>query len=120
MVSGWIVKPLRSADGERRLVVAAVLQALQDARRGDVEAWVWLDTTGRQWCEMLGIDGVDDWQTAAGRVEACRRELADDRTEYWARYHERNKDDPAYQERQRAKRARYQVKRKARAQTAEP
>jgi hypothetical protein len=85
---GWVVKPLRSVDGERRLIVACITQALLDARKGDVEAWRWLDTTGRRWCELLGIDGVEDWQAAALRMDRCRRELA---------------ATPAEQERKRAK-----------------
>lgn len=82
---GWIVRPLRSAVGERRLLVACILQAVKDAQRGDVDAWAWLETTGRAWCELLGIP-VADWQVAAGRVERCRRELAAepaDRREYF-------------------------------------
>jgi hypothetical protein len=72
---GWIVRPLRSPVGERRLLVACILRALHDAQRGDMAAWVWLDTTGRAWCALLDIP-VDDWQAAAGRVERCRRALA--------------------------------------------
>jgi hypothetical protein len=64
MVRGWIVKSLRPAKGERRLVAAMIYQALLDARRGSWEAREWLRTAGPEWCAFIGIDGaklVTDW-----------------------------------------------------------
>ena len=61
---GWIVKPLRSATGERKLVAAMICQALKDARRGNREARDWLREAGPEWCALLGVNGeklVTDW-----------------------------------------------------------
>jgi hypothetical protein len=100
----------------RRVLCAVLLKALEDAQRGDAEAWHWLDTTGRAWCELLRIP-ADDWQTAAGQLPAAKQILAaqneKDRGDYWRQYYASNKDDPAYQERQRANKARYLAKLRA-------
>lgn len=94
----------------RRVLCAVLLKALEDAQRGDTSALAWLDDTGQQWCEVLKIP-VDDWQAAAARLKAAPRET--DRAGYWTNYYHQNKDDPVYQERQRANKARYLAKREA-------
>ena len=59
---GWIVKPLRSAtaSGAGRGGVIRRCRCEAGRRRSLGLA----GTTGRQWCELLDIDG-DDWQAAA-------------------------------------------------------
>jgi hypothetical protein len=75
-VKGWLCRRGTVApDGERRLLAAIVLQAVIDAQRGRPGAMEWLESTGRAWCELLGIP-VDDWTTAAGNLPAARRELS--------------------------------------------
>jgi hypothetical protein len=100
----------------RRVLCAVIVKAIEDAQRGDVCAQTWLDDTGRQWCELLGIP-AGDWQAAGSRLPAARRLEAErrerDRGDYWRERYARNKDDPAYQERQRENKERYLAKRRA-------
>lgn len=72
--------------GELALCCAIILQAFDDLRRGDASAGDWLETTGREWCEVLfglDVEGVDLRQLAgrvrkphAPRVPASGRERA--------------------------------------------
>jgi hypothetical protein len=94
----------------RRVLCAVIVKAIEDAQRGDAAAWQWLDAT------LLGIP-ADVWQTGAGQLPAAKRLEAErretDRGDYWRQYYARNKDDPAYQERQRAHKERYLAKLRA-------
>jgi hypothetical protein len=114
---GWFVRgesaTVLEGRRERRLLCAVLLRAVEDARRGDVEAAAWLEDTGRAWCALLGIP-ADDWPAAGSRLQDARRELLpDDDAERFRRYRAARKDDPVYQERERARQQRSNEKRRA-------
>lgn len=76
MLSGHrIGSPHSIIDGERRLLVAVILRAVEEAERGDAEAERWLATTGRQWCEqILGLAAT----ARVMRTAEARKYLATD------------------------------------------
>jgi len=46
----------RPADGERRLIAAIIVRAVEESLAGDAEAADWLATTGSNWCDwFLGL-----------------------------------------------------------------
>jgi len=53
---GNLVRGLANSTSERRLAAAIYVQALIDARRGDLGAAGWLDEIGPAWAKMLGIE----------------------------------------------------------------
>lgn len=64
--------------GMRRVLCAVILQAVEDAQRGDGQAAAWLTTTGASWAARLGLNPavLGQWRLAAGRIRAERRRLA--------------------------------------------
>lgn len=67
-------------DGVRRLMVAVLLQAVSDAREGDVNAAWWLRGEGEALVSALGITGLHFTPDtlAALNTRALRRALGDD------------------------------------------
>lgn len=51
------------------MLCAVIVRAVVDAERGNTEARAWLETTGRAWCALLGLE-VADWKTAGSRLRA--------------------------------------------------
>ena len=65
----------RTFDGERKLIAAIIIRAVQESEGGNGEAADWLATTGREWCEkLLGIEQPGSMLSLA---EARRQVLAD-------------------------------------------
>ncbi len=68
MLRGVRVKALPTPNGERALLAAVIVQAVVDCQRGDISAADWLESTGRAWCALLGIEFSGAWQTADVRA----------------------------------------------------
>jgi hypothetical protein len=68
-VQGSIGTRRENLAGERRLLAAVILDALQAAERGDVNAAAWLDERGCALLELIGIE-ADDWRV--GRIGGQR------------------------------------------------
>ncbi len=72
-------------DGQRRLLAAIILRAVEQAQRGDAEAGAWLATVGCDWCaHFLHFEVAPDaW--AHVDLAAARRRLSLDPGEVAAR-----------------------------------
>lgn len=118
-IAGRMCRGLAAPDPElrfaRRVLAIIILRAIEDAQRGDGDALAWLDSTGRRWLALLGVPAPDDWRAAGERLPAARREMQPESAtaEYWRQYRAARRDDPAYQERERARWARTNAKRRA-------
>lgn len=62
-------------DGERQLIAAIILAAVQASEKGDAEATDWLNSTGREWCEKLL--GIEEPHLVRNFTEARRLVLTD-------------------------------------------
>lgn len=116
-MQGWLVRPVPAGVWpERRLLAAVVLQAVVDAGRGNPEAADWLVTVGGDWCAALGLAlPVYDWGGACDRLPGAQRAVGSTARgpEYWRERRAWRREDPAYQERERARWARTNEKRRA-------
>lgn len=70
----YVRSPYCGADGERRLLLAIITRAVEQAAAGNAEARAWLADTGSDWCEaLLGIEVPPTAWAQLDLAEAKRR-----------------------------------------------